>query len=56
MQLTVEEVKERLRRLDEVSLLELLALNSDDLVTSFSELIEDCYEQLLDEVDWDENE
>lgn len=56
MQLTVEEVKERLRRLDEVSLLELLSINSDDLVTSFSELIEDCYEQLLVEVDWDENE
>ena len=35
-------------------LVELLGLTSEDLVKAFSDFIEDNYEFLLTEVDWDE--
>lgn len=52
--LTLEEIKERLKSFDEVTLLELLNLHSADLVAAFSDIIEDRLEQLEKEVD--ENE
>ncbi len=54
--LTVPELKERLKRLDEVSLLELLNISSEELVDTFSDNIENNYESLCKEVDWDETE
>lgn len=54
--LTLPELKERLKRLDEVSLLELLDISSEDLIESFSDIIENNYLQLLKEVDWEEND
>lgn len=54
--LTVPELKERLKRLDEVSLLELLNISSEELVDSFGDNIENNYESLCKEVDWDETE
>ena len=54
--LTLPELKERLKRLDEISLLELLDVSSEDLVESFSDTIENNYLQLLKEVDWEEND
>lgn len=54
--LTVPELKERLKRLDEVSLLELLNISSEELVDSFSDNIENNYEILCKEVDWEETE
>ena len=54
--LTLPELKERLKRLDEISLLELLGLTSEDLVESFEDIIENNYLQLLKEVDWEEND
>jgi hypothetical protein len=52
--LTLEELRERLKSLDEVSLLELLNINSEDLVKAFSDYIEDNFESLINEVDWEE--
>ena len=52
--LTLVELRERLKSLDEVALLELLNISSEDLVKAFSDFIEDNYEFLLTEVDWDE--
>jgi hypothetical protein len=52
--LTLEELRERLKSLDEVMLVELLGLTSEDLVKAFSDLIEENADQLLTEVDWDE--
>ena len=52
--LTLEELRERLKSLDEVMLLELLQLSSEDLVKAFSDLIEDNFEYLSTEVDWEE--
>lgn len=54
--LTLPELKERLKRLDEVSLLELLDISSEDLIESYSDIIENNYLQLLKEVDWEEND
>lgn len=52
MPLTLEEIKERLKYVDEVDLLELLDLRSEDLVDRFSDIIEtkaDYLEQELDD-------
>jgi hypothetical protein len=46
MTLTFNDLKDRLRGLDEVTLLELLNLTSDDIVDRFEDLIEDKQEQL----------
>jgi len=54
--LTLPELKERLKSLDEVILLELLDIASEDLVETFSDTIENNYSRLLKEVDWDETE
>jgi hypothetical protein len=52
--LTLVELRERLKSLDEVSLLELLNINSEDLVKAFADLIEENFENLITEVDWEE--
>ena len=49
--ITFEELKEALKRLDEVSLLELLGIQSDDLVDKFDELIEKKQEYLIKELE-----
>jgi hypothetical protein len=54
--LTVPELKERLKSLDEVILLELLDIASEDLVETFGDIIENNYTRLLKEVDWNEDE
>ena len=46
MTLTRWDLKERLKRLDEVTLLEVLDISSEELVERFEDLIEDKYEQL----------
>jgi len=46
-----EELKEALKRLDEVSLLELLGIQSDDLVERFDDVIEKKQEYLIKELD-----
>ena len=54
--LTLPELKERLKSLDEVILLELLDIASEDLVETFGDIIENNYIRLLKEVDWNEEE
>jgi len=48
--LTLEELKEKLKRMDEVSLLELLNLTSEEIVEAFSYEIETDIERLEKEV------
>ncbi len=50
MPLLLHEIKERLKALDEVSLLELLDISSEDIVEMFSEKIEDNADKLEREV------
>lgn len=57
--ITLTELKEKLARLDEVTLLETLEITSEDLVNRFSDYIETNYEHLTGEFDdytpWDNN-
>jgi hypothetical protein len=51
--LTLQELQERLKRLDELSLLELLDVTSEEIVEMFVDRIEDKFDRLVDEVDYD---
>jgi len=51
MPITLEELREKLvEQVDEVALLELLSLTSEDIVDRFSDIIELKYEELIQEV------
>ncbi len=50
---TLEELKDKLKQLDEVTLLETLQITSDDLVNKFSDVIEENQDSL--ERQFDEN-
>jgi hypothetical protein len=51
--LTLQELQERLKRLDELSLLELLDITSEEIVEMFIDRIEERFDQLMKEVDYD---
>lgn len=51
MNLTFEELKEKLKRIDEVTLLELLNIDSNDLVERFYDIIEDNQQKLKRMID-----
>lgn len=54
--LTLQELQERLKRLDEISLLELLDVTSEEIVEMFVDRIEDNFDRLMNEVDYDGEE
>ena len=57
MSLTLEELKEKLSNYyDEISLLELLNINSDDLVERFSDRIYNNMESLSEEFEGEDQE
>jgi len=49
--LTLNELCEKLERVDEVSLMERLEISSEDLVSQFIDRIEDKMEELVEEFD-----
>ena len=49
--ITLQELKEKLTKLDEVTLLETLQLTSEDLVNRCGDIIESKYEELIGEFD-----
>jgi hypothetical protein len=51
MNITFEELKEKLQRVDEVTLLELLEIRSDDIVDRFEDYIEDQQDKLMREIE-----
>ena len=52
MVLTLEELKEKVKeQINEVDLLEILEVTSEDLVNRFDDLIEEKYDILLESVD-----
>ena len=51
MSLTLTEIQERLIELDEILLMELLEINSEDLVERFIDRIEDRADELEEQVD-----
>lgn len=50
MTLSFEEIKERLKQYDEVTLLEILGVSSEELVERFDDLIEDQIEYFHEQV------
>jgi hypothetical protein len=54
MALTLEEIKERLKRWDEITLIEELSLRSEDIVERFDDIIEDQADRLQNLVNWEE--
>ena len=53
MALTLREILERLKSLDEVELLDILGINSEDIVERFIDVIEEKMESLEITVDWE---
>ena len=51
MALTLNDIKDRLKLIDEIDLLELLEINSEDIVERFTDLIEDNFDKLEKEVE-----
>jgi hypothetical protein len=51
MNITFEELKEKLQRVDEVTLLELLEIRSDDIVERFEDYIEEQQDKLMREIE-----
>lgn len=49
--LTIHEIKDKLKEFDEVSLLEILDISSEELVEYFADKIEDKLEKLKRELD-----
>ena len=56
MALTFTELLERLKKVDEISLLEILDISSEDLVDRFPDLIEAKYDEIVEEFPEDETE
>lgn len=54
MSLTLEELKEKLKRVDSISLLEVLEIDSDELVEAFTDAIVQRYDQLVEEFEEEE--
>jgi hypothetical protein len=52
MSLTLEDVFDKLKKVDEISLLEILDISSEDIVDRFPDKIEDKIDEL--EIDLDE--
>jgi len=50
VELTIDELKEKLMQFDETVILELLDLTSADILNRFEDVIEDNYEHLIKEI------
>jgi hypothetical protein len=53
-EITIEELKEKLKRLDEVELLDILGVTSEEIVEAFEYLIEEKQDKLKKELIDDE--
>jgi hypothetical protein len=51
MNITFEELKEKLQSVDEVALLELLEIRSEDIVERFEDYIEEQQDKLMREIE-----
>ena len=50
MNLTLAELKEKLMQFDEIDLIELLGLTSEDILERFEDIVEDKFETLQKEI------
>lgn len=56
MSLTLPDLQERLKKLDETILLEVLEINSEEIVERFIDKIEEKFDELADDLneEWEE--
>lgn len=54
MSLTLTDLQEKLKNIDEISLMEILEITSEDLVNRFIDKIDDKYDSLVEEFEDDE--
>lgn len=54
--ITLVDLSERLKQIDEISLLEILEITSEELVDRFTDKIEDQFDKLADDLEeeWEE--
>ena len=50
---TLVDLRDRLLQVDELLLVEMLGLTSEDLLNRFDDIVEEKFERLCSEVDWD---
>jgi len=50
VELTIEELKERLMQFNELDVVELLDLTSEDILDRFEDVVEDRYDILIKEI------
>jgi len=53
MPLTNNEIKDRLKQLDEITLLEILEISSEEIVDKFSDRIEERWEYFIEDLEDD---
>lgn len=51
MTLTLKDVIERLKKIDEVSILEVLEISSEDIIDRFEDKIEDNFNELQEDLE-----
>lgn len=56
MTILFDELKERLKRVEETILLEILNISSEEIVDRFEDIIEDHFEELASEFEDEEEE
>ena len=56
MPITLEELKEKMKRWDELDILDTLDITSEELVEIFSDAIEEKYDQLIEQEQEDQGE
>lgn len=56
MSLTYSELLERLKKIDEISLLEVLEISSEELVDKFGDKIEEKLESLMEDLQDEEDD
>jgi hypothetical protein len=54
MALTLEEIKERMKRWDELTIIEELSLRSEEIVERFEDVIEENADRLEKLVNWED--
>jgi|APCry1669192269_1035402.scaffolds.fasta_scaffold40323_3 hypothetical protein len=56
MSLTLTDLFDRLKQWDEVELLDILGITSEEIVERFSDIIEDRFETLEKTLTWEDND
>lgn len=52
--ITLSDAFDRLKQIDEISLMEVLGISSEDLVDRFQDVIESKFNTIADELEWED--